>query len=79
VSLNEMNEEAIDERDLSSPANSAAIVSRVPLHAASLFSGFIEHFHDQRPQLANSVMAKLYDVLTNGDDDAPASDNNFFS
>ncbi|MEA2985727.1 MAG: hypothetical protein QOD94_1981 [Alphaproteobacteria bacterium] len=30
-------------------------------------------------QLANSVMAKLYDVLTNGDADVPASEDNFFS
>jgi hypothetical protein len=30
-------------------------------------------------QLANSIMSKLYDVLTNGDADVPASDDNFFS
>src|SRR5215211_6715460 len=30
-------------------------------------------------QLANSIMSKLYDVLTNGDDSVPASDDNFFS
>ncbi len=29
--------------------------------------------------LANSIMAKLYNVLTNGDDVAPPSDDNFFS
>jgi hypothetical protein len=29
--------------------------------------------------LANSIMGKLYDVLTNGDDTVPKSDNNFFS
>lgn len=29
--------------------------------------------------LANSVMSKLYDVLTNGDGDVPASEDNFFS
>src|SRR5689334_22536341 len=29
--------------------------------------------------LANSVMAKLYDVLTNGDDTVPSSTDNFFS
>lgn len=30
-------------------------------------------------QLANSVMAKFYDVLTNGDDTVPASADNFFT
>jgi hypothetical protein len=30
-------------------------------------------------ELANSVMAKLYDTLTNGDEDIPASEDNFFS
>lgn len=30
-------------------------------------------------QLINSVMSKLYDVLTNGDDTVPASEDNFFS
>jgi hypothetical protein len=30
-------------------------------------------------QLVNSVMAKLYDVLTNGDDTVPQSEDNFFS
>src|SRR5215469_13243733 len=29
--------------------------------------------------LANSIMGKLYDVLTNGDDTVPKSENNFFS
>jgi hypothetical protein len=29
--------------------------------------------------LANTIMAKLYDVLTNGDDTVPASTDNFFS
>lgn len=30
-------------------------------------------------ELVNSVMGKLYDILTNGDDVAPASEDNFFS
>jgi hypothetical protein len=30
-------------------------------------------------QLVNSVMGKLYDVLTNGDDTVPQSEDNFFS
>lgn len=30
-------------------------------------------------QLANAVLGKLYDVLTNGDDSVPASEDNFFS
>lgn len=30
-------------------------------------------------QLANSIMGKLYDVLTNGDDTVPKSEDNFFS
>lgn len=30
-------------------------------------------------QLANSVMAKLYDVLTNGDETVPKSEDNFFT
>ena len=30
-------------------------------------------------QLMNSVMGKLYDVLTNGDDTIPSSEDNFFS
>jgi hypothetical protein len=30
-------------------------------------------------QLANSIMGKLYDVLTNGDDSVPRSEDNFFS
>lgn len=30
-------------------------------------------------QLANSIMAKLYDVLTNGDETVPRSEDNFFS
>ncbi|MCV7247322.1 hypothetical protein H7J07_03510 [Mycobacterium koreense] len=29
--------------------------------------------------LANTIMSKLYDVLTNGDDTVPPSDDNFFS
>lgn len=29
--------------------------------------------------LANSIMAKLYDILTNGDDTVPKSEDNFFS
>ncbi len=29
--------------------------------------------------LANTIMGKLYNVLTNGDDTAPKSDDNFFS
>lgn len=29
--------------------------------------------------LANSIMGKLYDVLTNGDDTVPKSENNFFT
>ena len=30
-------------------------------------------------QLMNSVMGKLYDILTNGDDTVPSSEDNFFS
>ena len=30
-------------------------------------------------QLANSIMGKLYDVLTNGDDTVPKSEDNFFT
>jgi hypothetical protein len=30
-------------------------------------------------QLMNSIMGKLYDVLTNGDDTVPSSEDNFFS
>src|SRR6186997_1605003 len=33
----------------------------------------------QPSALANSVMSKLYDVLTNGDETVPKSDDNFFS
>src|SRR4029453_9827303 len=29
--------------------------------------------------LANSIMGKLYDILTNGDDTVPPSKDNFFS
>jgi hypothetical protein len=35
---------------------------------------------DMEPkQLVNSVMAKLYDVLTNGDETVPKSEDNFFT
>src|SRR5437667_4188517 len=30
-------------------------------------------------EIANSIMGKLYDVLTNGDDTVPKSEDNFFS
>ncbi|NJL17396.1 MAG: hypothetical protein HC938_09555 [Nitrospira sp.] len=30
-------------------------------------------------QLANSIMGKLYDVLTNGDETTPKSEDNFFT
>ncbi len=30
-------------------------------------------------QLMNSVMGKLYDILTNGDETVPQSEDNFFS
>src|SRR6059058_3593405 len=30
-------------------------------------------------EIANSIMGKLYDVLTNGDETVPKSEDNFFS
>ena len=30
-------------------------------------------------QLANSIMGKLYDVLTNGDETTPKTEDNFFT
>ena len=30
-------------------------------------------------QLANSIMGKLYDVLTNGDETVPKSEDNFLT